>query len=62
MQDSNQAIALRKWLGAHGAGLVVTAAFLLYGARLFQLISVNAVNIFFSDQWEFNDATACCKR
>ena len=28
MQDSNQAIALRKWLGAHGAGLVVTAAFL----------------------------------
>ena len=49
--------ALREWTSAYGPSLVVTAAFLLFAAQMFQLISDYAVNIFFSDQWEFNDAT-----
>jgi hypothetical protein len=35
----------------------VALAFILYSARMFLLISRYAVNIFFSDQWDFNDAT-----
>jgi hypothetical protein len=41
----------------HVPGLIVVVAFVLYAVRLFRLISRYAVNIFFSDQWEFNDAT-----
>jgi len=37
--------------------MLLVASFILFGARMFQLISDYAVNIFFSDQWEFNDAT-----
>jgi len=36
---------------------VVALAFLVFGYRLFELISDYAVNIFFSDQWDFDDAT-----
>lgn len=39
------------------AVVVVALAFVLYAARIFRLISCYAVNIFFSDQWDFNDAT-----
>lgn len=35
----------------------VGVAFALFATRLLQLISQYAVNIFFSDQWTFNDAT-----
>jgi hypothetical protein len=37
--------------------LIVVVAFVAFATRLFLLISRYAVNIFFSDQWEFNDAT-----
>ena len=40
-----------------GTGIVVFLAFLFFAARMFRLIIRYAVNIFFSDQWEFNDAT-----
>jgi hypothetical protein len=56
-QASHEQSTLRKALSSYGPGLIVAAAFLLYAARMFQLISLYAVNIFFSDQWEFNDAT-----
>lgn len=36
---------------------VVASAFVFFAVRMFRLISEYAVNIFFSDQWEFNDAT-----
>jgi hypothetical protein len=39
------------------AAVVVALAFIAYAARMFLLISHYAVNIFFSDQWDFNDAT-----
>jgi hypothetical protein len=39
------------------AAVVVALAFIAYAARMFLLISRYAVNIFFSDQWDFNDAT-----
>ncbi len=39
------------------AVVVVALAFVVYAARMFLLISRYAVNIFFSDQWDFNDAT-----
>jgi hypothetical protein len=42
---------------AHRAALLVVVAFILFAARLFWLIWRYAVNIFFSDQWDFNDAT-----
>src|SRR5262249_20950276 len=38
-------------------GLVVLAMFFALTGRLFQLISRYAVNIFFMDQWDFNEAT-----
>src|SRR5579863_5195745 len=44
-------------MSAHGPSVIVAAAFFLFAAQMFQLISNYAVNIFFSDQWEFNDAT-----
>lgn len=56
--------AARRQNSAQGSGpatrpvwLVVAAAFVFYAARMFLLISRHAVNIFFWDQWAFNDAT-----
>lgn len=46
-----------RWLTEYGPAGVVAVAFVLFAARLFRLISQYAVNIFFSDQWAFNDAT-----
>ena len=37
--------------------LSVSIVFVVYAARLFHLISRYAVNIFFADQWDFNNAT-----
>jgi hypothetical protein len=54
--EDKQESAARPWLNA-SASLVVAVAFAIFAARLFRLISKYAVNIFFSDQWEFNDAT-----
>lgn len=42
--------ALRAWV-------VGSIAFIFYAARMFRLISRYAVNVFFSDQWDFNDGT-----
>ena len=42
---------------SRAAMLLVGAAFVAFGIRMFSLISEYAVNIFYSDQWEFNDAT-----
>lgn len=36
---------------------IVALAFLIFACRMFRLISRYAVNIFFSDQWNFNNAT-----
>src|SRR5439155_331113 len=55
LEDKEES-AVRRWLNAR-ASFVVAVAFVLFAARLFHLISKYAVNIFFSDQWEFNDAT-----
>lgn len=45
------------WLFSYGPGAVVAIAFAFYATRMFRLISQYAVNVFFSDQWAFNDAT-----
>jgi hypothetical protein len=37
--------------------LIVSIVFILYTGRMFRLISRYAVNIFFSDQWDFNNGT-----
>ncbi|MGH9515345.1 MAG: hypothetical protein ACRD3P_06665 [Terriglobales bacterium] len=37
--------------------LLVAITFIVYAARMFWLISRYAVNIFFADQWDFNNAT-----
>jgi hypothetical protein len=37
--------------------LLVSTAFLVYAGRMFWLISRYAVNIFYVDQWDFNNAT-----
>src|SRR5215813_15241915 len=37
--------------------VAVLAAFAALSARLFTLISRYAVNVFFMDQWDFNEAT-----
>src|ERR671925_2294797 len=55
LQDK-QENAARRLLSAR-ASLVVAVAFAFFAARMFRLISKYAVNIFFSDQWDFNDAT-----
>src|SRR4030081_2054874 len=52
-----QADGVWNWLEEQWVTLLVAVAFIFYAARLFRLISRYAVNIFFSDQWEFNDAT-----
>src|ERR1700682_6316044 len=46
----SRAIQLRPWL-------LVSIAFVFYAGRMFQLISRYAVNVFFADQWDFNDVT-----
>jgi len=51
------ALAAPRWLTAYGPAVMVSVAFALFAVRLFRLISQYAVNIFFSDQWDFNDAT-----
>lgn len=56
-QAGHEQSTLRKFLSAYGPRFIVIAAALLYAARMFDLISLYAVNVFFSDQWEFNDAT-----
>jgi len=56
-KEDGQRTPLWEWLAAYGPSLLVAASFILFAARMFQLISEYAVNIFFSDQWEFNDAT-----
>jgi hypothetical protein len=45
-----------RWISYFSTALV-TGVFVVLGVRLFKLISDYAVNIFFSDQWDFNDAT-----
>jgi hypothetical protein len=45
------------WLRRYGSSLVVAFSFVYFARRMFRLISRYAVNIFFSDQWKFNDAT-----
>lgn len=44
-------------LTARAPLILLGVAFIGFGARLFRLISRHAVNIFFWDQWDFNDAT-----
>jgi hypothetical protein len=46
-----------RWLSSYGPAALVTVTSIVLAARLFRLISRYAVNIFFSDQWDFNDAT-----
>ncbi len=46
-----------RWLSSYGSTAVVGVVFVGLAVRLFRLISRYAVNIFFSDQWKFNDAT-----
>lgn len=36
---------------------MLSIAFILYAGRMFRLISRYAVNVFFSDQWDFNNGT-----
>jgi hypothetical protein len=55
-RERQHASTLRNRLAGRGASLVVGLVFFLYAARLFRLISRYAVNIFFSDQWDFNQA------
>ena len=45
------------WLVSYSPSLVVGFSFVYFARRMFALISRFAVNIFFSDQWKFNDAT-----
>jgi hypothetical protein len=45
------------WLRSYGPSLIVGASFALLAARLFRLISLYAVNVFFFDQWDIDDAT-----
>jgi hypothetical protein len=46
----SRTVQLRPWL-------LVSIAFVFYAVRMFRLISRYAVNVFFSDQWDFNNAT-----
>lgn len=41
----------------YGPALVVAFAFIFFAARMFRLISRFAVNIFFADEWKFNEAS-----
>jgi hypothetical protein len=56
-RERTRGSALQRGLTAHGPSLIVWITFLLYATRMFRLILRYAVNIFFADQWEFNDAT-----
>ncbi|HZC24528.1 MAG TPA: hypothetical protein VE866_14395, partial [Candidatus Binatia bacterium] len=49
--------AIHYWLLSYGPAAVVAVAFAFFATRLFRLISQYAVNVFFSDQWDFNNAT-----
>jgi len=42
---------------SHGPAVLVAVVTVLLAGRLFRLISRYAVNMFFSDQWRFNEAT-----
>ena len=44
-------------LAAYLPAIIVGIVFVGYAARLFRLISRHAVNIFFWDEWDINDAT-----
>jgi hypothetical protein len=46
----NRPFKLRAWL-------LVSIAFVISAGRMFRLISRYAVNVFFSDQWDFNNTT-----
>jgi hypothetical protein len=50
-------MSLRNRITAPLPALLVVLAFVVFAARMFRLISRYAVNIFYSDQWVFNDAT-----
>lgn len=56
-KHSEQGIPLRTRIIKLEVPLIVSVAFAFYAVRMFRLISRYAVNIFFSDQWDFNDAT-----
>jgi hypothetical protein len=45
------------WGGAAASYAIVLSALVFYAGRILSLLSAYAVNVFFSDQWEFNDAT-----
>jgi hypothetical protein len=45
------------WMIKYGPTVVVAFAFVYFAKRMFRLISRFAVNIFFSDEWKFNDAS-----
>ena len=47
----------RAWISSRAVFLLLAAAFAGLATRMFFLISQYAVNIFYSDRWEFNDAT-----
>jgi hypothetical protein len=45
------------WIMNWGPTLIVGFAYVVFAKRMFRLISRFAVNIFFSDQWKFNEAS-----
>jgi hypothetical protein len=45
------------WVIKYGPTLLVACAFAYFAKRMFRLISRFAVNIFFSDEWKFNEAS-----
>jgi hypothetical protein len=55
--EQRRTLRLPRWLLSYGPATIVAVAFVLLATRLFRLISQYAVNVFFSDQWDFNDAT-----
>jgi hypothetical protein len=50
-------LSQRAWIPSRAIFLLLAATFAGLATRMFFLISQYAVNIFYSDQWEFNDAT-----
>jgi hypothetical protein len=57
ISTTTSAESQRPWISSRAVFLLVAAAFVALATRMFFLISEYAVNIFYSDQWEFNDAT-----
>jgi hypothetical protein len=55
MADRTSTSSVR-WLESYGPALVVGVAFVFFAVRLFRLISLYAVNVFFFDQWDVDDA------